>query len=48
MYSGVPHIYADSEEAAAFALAQAQCEDLGMQVFAACGLGRRTPGGNRR
>ena len=30
---GVPHIYADSEEAAAYAIAQAQCEDLGMQVF---------------
>jgi len=30
---GIPHVYADSEEAAAYALAQAQCEDLGTQVF---------------
>ncbi|RPI84814.1 MAG: hypothetical protein EHM42_07220, partial [Planctomycetaceae bacterium] len=30
---GVPHIWADSEEAAGYAIAQAQCEDLGMQVF---------------
>ena len=36
---GVPHIYADSEEAAAYAIAQAQCEDLGMQVFRSLRLG---------
>ena len=30
---GVPHIVADSEETAGYAIAQAQCEDLGMQVF---------------
>jgi len=30
---GIPHIFADSEEAAAYAIAQAQCEDVGMQVF---------------
>jgi acyl-homoserine-lactone acylase len=36
---GVPHIYADSEETAAYAIAQAQCEDLGMQVFRSLRLG---------
>ena len=30
---GVPHIYADTEAAGAYAIAQAQCEDMGMQVF---------------
>lgn len=30
---GVPHIVADTEEAAAYAIAWAQCEDMGMQVF---------------
>ena len=40
---GVPHIFADSEEAAAYAIAQAQCEDIGMQVFYSlrCGVGRQ-------
>ena len=40
---GVPHIFADSEEAAAYAIAQAQCEDIGMQVFDSlrCGVGRQ-------
>lgn len=36
---GIPHIYADSEPAAAYAIAQAQCEDLGMQVFRSLRLG---------
>ena len=30
---GVPHIFADTEEAGAFALAQAMCEDYSDQVF---------------
>jgi len=30
---GIPHIFADSEEAAAYAIARAQCEDMGTQVF---------------
>jgi len=30
---GVPHIFADTEPAAAYALAQAQCEDNATQVF---------------
>jgi acyl-homoserine-lactone acylase len=30
---GIPHIFADSEETAAYAIAQVQCEDMGMQVF---------------
>ena len=40
---GVPHIFADSEEAAAYAMAQAQCEDIGMQVFYSlrCGVARQ-------
>ena len=39
---GIPHIFADSEETAAYAIAQAQCEDMGMQVFdnLRCGVGR--------
>lgn len=39
---GVPHIWADNEEAAAYAIALAQCEDLGMQVFEnlRAGMGR--------
>ncbi|MBN1421030.1 MAG: penicillin acylase family protein [Planctomycetes bacterium] len=40
---GIPHIFADSEEAAAYAIARAQCEDMGMQVFTnlRCGVGRQ-------
>ncbi len=30
---GIPHIWADSEAAAAYAMAIAQCEDVGMTVF---------------
>jgi acyl-homoserine-lactone acylase len=39
---GIPHIFADSEETAAYAIAQAQCEDMGMRVFDSlrAGLGR--------
>ncbi len=39
---GIPHIFADSEEAAAYSIALAQCEDLGMQVFDSLrtGIGR--------
>ena len=40
---GIPHIFADSEESAAYAIAQAQCKDMGMQVFdnLRCGVGRK-------
>jgi acyl-homoserine-lactone acylase len=40
---GIPHIFADSEAAAAYAIAQAQCEDMGMRVFHSlrCGVGRQ-------
>jgi acyl-homoserine-lactone acylase len=40
---GIPHIFADSEAAAAYAIAQAQCEDMGMRVFTSlrCGIGRQ-------
>lgn len=40
---GVPHVFADSEETAAYAIAQAQCEDMGMQVFDSLrsGVGRK-------
>jgi acyl-homoserine-lactone acylase len=40
---GIPHIFADSEETAAYAIAQAQCEDMGMQVFDSlrCGVARK-------
>ena len=40
---GIPHIFADSEEAAAYAIARAQCEDLGMRVFdnLRAGIGRQ-------
>jgi len=39
---GIPHIFADTEEAAAYAIARAQCEDLGTQVFdnLRAGIGR--------
>ncbi|MCU0982402.1 MAG: penicillin acylase family protein [Pirellulaceae bacterium] len=39
---GVPHLFADSEESAAYAIAQAQCEDMGMRVFdnLRAGIGR--------
>jgi acyl-homoserine lactone acylase PvdQ len=30
---GIPHLFADTEESAAYALAHVQCEDMGMQVF---------------
>jgi acyl-homoserine-lactone acylase len=40
---GIPHIFADSEETAAYAIAQAQCEDMGIQVFDSlrCGVARK-------
>lgn len=40
---GIPHIFADTEESAAFAIAQAQCADMGMQVFnnLRAGVGRQ-------
>jgi len=36
---GVPHIYADTEAAGAYAMAIAQCEDMGMEVFNALRVG---------
>ncbi len=40
---GVPHVFADSEAAGAYALALAQCEDMGKVVFRALrvGVGRQ-------
>jgi acyl-homoserine-lactone acylase len=40
---GVPHIFGDTEESAAFAIAQAQCADMGMRVFdnLRAGVGRQ-------
>jgi hypothetical protein len=41
---GIPHIFADSEETAAYAIARAQCDDMGMRVFDSlrCGIGRQS------
>ncbi len=40
---GIPHIFADSEELAAYAVGRAQCEDMGMRVFHSLrsGIGRK-------